>query len=83
MEGDQVLPEEEGTVSSGAHAVFEVSLRHSSGDVWEADGLVGAAGEREDRAQSPPGGIPLSKGIHCIPAVVQTFIFIFYLFIYF
>ncbi|XP_029067017.1 glutamate receptor ionotropic, kainate 5 isoform X3 [Monodon monoceros] len=74
MDGDQVLPEEEGTVSSGAHAVFEVSLRHSSGDVWEADGLVGAAGEREDRAQSPPGGIPLSKGLLRLEELVRGFL---------
>ena len=33
MDGDQVLPEEEGTVSSGACSGFEVSLRQSSGDV--------------------------------------------------
>ena len=33
MDGDQVLPEEEGTVSSGAHGGFEVSLRQSCADV--------------------------------------------------
>ena len=33
MDGDQVLPEEEGMVSSGVRNGFEVSLRQSSGDV--------------------------------------------------
>ena len=59
MDGDQVLPEEEGTVSSGAHGGFEVSLRQSCADVEGAGGPVGVQLEREDRAQSPPGS-PLS-----------------------
>ena len=73
MDGDQVLPEEEGMVSSGVRSGFEVSLRQSSGDVYGAGGPVGVQLERERTTLSHlQEEVPFRKVFPAL-GVVQTF----------
>lgn len=58
MDGDQGLPEEEGTVSSGAHSGFEVVLETVKCGCLGAGGPVGVQLERGPR--SVTSGSPLS-----------------------